>query len=268
MEGLSRDRRLVLACEAFYKGQFDSKQACATAFDVKISTLKGRLKGVKSRTEIDANCRKLSKNEELVLKRTILDMDSRGYPLTIAKVRYLAELLLSSKLKPKRQNEAFISERWVHRFTLRHEAELKSRYTQRFDYQRAKCEDPKIIKRWFELVQNTIQKYGILEQDTYNMDETGFQMGVVLTAKVICGTESRQTNARSIQPGNREWVISIVTINATGSVLPPQIIFAGKMQQEKWFEALPDDWRISLSENGWTNDKLGFEWLQFFDQYS
>jgi len=47
-------------------------------------------------------------------------------------------------------------------------------------------------------------KNGILEHDTYNIDETGFQMGIASTAKVICSTESRQTNARSIQPGNRE----------------------------------------------------------------
>ncbi|KAH8430077.1 transposase [Aspergillus melleus] len=268
MEALSRDRRLALATEAFEKGLFASKQACAAAFDVKISTLKGRLRGVKSRSEIEANCRKLSINDELVLKWKILDMDSRGYPLTIAKVRYLAEILLAAKLKPSAPNDIFISARWVNRFISRHEAELESKYTRRYDYQRAKCEDPKTINRWFDLVRNTIQKYGILDQDTYNMDETGFQMGVAATAKVVCGAESRESNARSVQPDNREWVTAIITINAAGIVLPPQIIFAGKMQQERWFKDIPKSYRISMSENGWTNDKLGFEWLQFFDDFT
>jgi len=108
MEGLSRDRRLALACEAFNRGQFATKKACAAAFDVKISTLKDRLNGVKPRTEVEANLRKLSNNDELVLKRRILELDSRGYPLTIAKVRYLAEVLLASKSKSK---NTFISER-------------------------------------------------------------------------------------------------------------------------------------------------------------
>ena len=60
------------------------------------------------------------------------------------------------------------------------------------------------------------------------MDETGFQIGMASTAKVVCGSETRESHAKSIQPGNSEWIIIIVVINAAGSVLPPQIIFAGK----------------------------------------
>jgi hypothetical protein len=30
---------------------------------------------------------------------------------------------------------------------------------------------------WFELVGNTVSKYGIVDHDIYNFDETGFQMG-------------------------------------------------------------------------------------------
>ena len=30
-----------------------------------------------------------------------------------------------------------------------------------------------------------IKKYGIVQEDIYNIDETGFQMSVTLTAKVI-----------------------------------------------------------------------------------
>ena len=94
------------------------------------------------------------------------------------------------------------------------------------------------------------------------MDEIGFQMGIASTAKVVCGHEVRRSHARSVQPGNKEWVTSIVTTNAAGTVLPPQIIFAGKIHQAPWYEAIPKDYRISMSENGWTNHDLGFEWLQ------
>lgn len=45
MQALSSDEWLKLAVEAFDKGQFSSKQACADAYDVKISTFKGRFKG-------------------------------------------------------------------------------------------------------------------------------------------------------------------------------------------------------------------------------
>lgn len=144
----------------------------------------------------------------------------------------------------KPSQHAFISERWVSRFVWRHD-EIRSKYTSRYDYQRAKCEDPQVILKWFELVRNTIQKYGILEQDIYNMDETGFQMGVATTSKVICGSKTRGSRAKSLQPGNREWVTAIITINGAGTVLPPQIIFAGKKHQSQWYIDIPKDYRIS-----------------------
>ena len=48
------------------------------------------------------------------------------------------------------------------------------------------------------------------------MDETGFQIGVASTAKVICGSEIKQSHVKSLQPGNREWVTLIITINVIG----------------------------------------------------
>ena len=55
------------------------------------------------------------------------------------------------------------------------------------------------------------------------MDETGFQMGVASTVKVICSSETRDSHAKSIQPGDCEWITIIIIINTVGSVLPPQI---------------------------------------------
>jgi RecB family endonuclease NucS len=86
--------------------------------------------------------------------------------------------------------------------------ELKTRFNRRYAYERAKCEDPAVIKPWFELVQRTIEQYGITTHDIYNFDETGFQMGVISTAKVVTGSE-RRSAPLAIQPGNREWVTVI-----------------------------------------------------------
>ncbi|OJJ81088.1 uncharacterized protein ASPGLDRAFT_770304 [Aspergillus glaucus CBS 516.65] len=81
--------------------------------------------------------------------------------------------------------------------------------------------------------------------------------------------QTRGSRAKSLQPGNREWVTAIITINGAGTVLPPQIIFAGKKHQSQWYIDIPKDYRISTSENGWTNGDLGFEWLQeIFERYT
>ena len=250
---------MKLAVEAFNKGQFQSKTACAKAFDVAPRTLMYHLNGMVSQHEKTANCRKLSELEEDTLSRWILDMYQRGLPLQISDARYLAQLLLSARLKTP--EKATIGELWVNRF-IKRRPELKSKYTRQYDHQCAKCEDPELIKSWFIRVHETIQKYGIAEKDIYNMDETGFQMGVASTAKVICGSETRDSHAKSIQPGNCEWITAIIAISTSGSILSPQIILAGKKHQSQWYSAIPKEYRISMSDNGWTNDDLSFEWLQ------
>ena len=256
MESLSKESRIQMALDAFKKNQFKSLQEAAFAYDVPRTTLRRRIAGIASRTEQPSNCQKLSKTEESTLSAWVLDMDRRGLPLQLPIVHHLAQLLVSARIP-----SATIGENWVNRYIKRH-PELKSKYTRKYDYQRAKCEDPGLIKSWFTCVQETIQKYGILMEDIYNMDETGFQMGVASTAKVVCGSETKQSHAKALQPGNREWVTAIVAINAAGWTLPPPIIFAAVNHQSLWYQDLPENYVLSVSKNGWTTDELGIEWLK------
>ena len=114
----------------------------------------------------------------------------------------MANLLLQKRSNSSQGNPLTVGKLWVHNFVRRYQV-LISRYNRKYDYQRAKCEDPAIIREWFRLVRNTIAKYGILDEDIYNFDKTGFQIGVITTAKVVTGAE-RSNRPVSIQPGNRE----------------------------------------------------------------
>ncbi|KAF2175970.1 CENP-B protein [Zopfia rhizophila CBS 207.26] len=128
-------------------------------------------------------------------------------------------------------------------------------------------------KNWPEnFVQRTPEvktKYGIAEEDIYNFDETGFQMGVISGGKVVTGSD-RRNRRKAVQPGNREWVTVIQGINAKGWAIPPFIIFAGTYHLSAWYEGndIPPDWVILLSDNGWTNNELGIKWLQHFDKHT
>ena len=261
----SKEERINLALEAYKKGFFPSRNAAAKAYDVPLSTFKSRVNGTTCRKESVANSRKLTPTEEKTLSLWIIDMGQRGLPLQIPTVHYLAQLLLSAWLS---SHTAYVGDHWVTRYIKRH-TELSSKYSKKYDYQRAKCEDPELIMGWYKRFYDAIEKYGILEQDIYNIDETGFQMGIASTAKVICGSETRKFDARAIQPGNREWVTAIIAVNASGWALPPQIILAAENHQSQWYHAVPKDYTISVSKNGWTNDGLGLEWLQnVFDPHT
>ena len=98
-------------------------------------------------------------------------MDKCGLPLQISTVSHLAQLLLSTCLSMP--TEAItIGGHWVNCF-VKCNPELNLKYTQKYDYQHAKCEDSNLIRAWFARVQETIKKNGIVAEDIYNMDETG-----------------------------------------------------------------------------------------------
>ena len=59
------------------------------------------------------------------------------------------------------------------------------KWNRKFQSQRAKCEDPVTIGGWFKRVEETRQKYGILNEDNYNFNKTGFMMGVAAILKVV-----------------------------------------------------------------------------------
>ena len=72
-------------------------------------------------------------------------------------------------------------------------------------------------------MESVIQKYDIQPEDTYNMDEKGFALGVAGRVKVICSQDDLQVYAT--QDGNREWVSLIECISADRKLLEMFIIF-------------------------------------------
>jgi hypothetical protein len=258
-----KEGRIALAVQAYQSGQFSSTKACADAYDISDATLRRRVKGTNARCDSIPINRKLTTIDELSLIEWILSRDQRGLPVGIDTIRQMANLLLQRR---SQDNTLTVGKNWVYNFVQRHDS-LESKYTRKYDYQRAKCEDPTVIRDWFRLVQNTIAKHGILDEDIYNFDETGFQMGVISTAKVITGAE--KSKPVSVQPGNREWVTAIECISSYGYCVPPVIIFEGKVHQSTWYsDTLPLDWVIGVSENGWTNNELGLKWLELFEQHT
>jgi hypothetical protein len=92
-------------------------------------------------------------------------------------------------------------------------------------------------------------------------------MGVAATSKVVTSSD---TIGRTtvVQPGNRDWVTTIECINASGWSFPPFIILSGKLHQASWYRDLPIGWVVALSDNGWTTDELGLEWVKHFHRHT
>jgi hypothetical protein len=261
LQNINNEGRILLALQAIEKGQFYSVRAAAAVYGVSKDTLTRRRDGTPSRRDSPANSRKLTTLEESVIIKHILDLDSRGFPPPPRVVEDMANKLRSCR------GMGHVGANWTTNF-IKRTPELKTRFSRKYDYKRAQCEDPKIIQGWFALVRNTIAKYGIQEDDIYNFDETGFQMGVATTCKVVTASERRYA-PKLVQPGDREWATVIQGVNAQGWAIPPLIILKGQYHLCSWYdESLPRDWVIAVSENGWTTNEIGLQWIQHFEEHT
>jgi hypothetical protein len=258
----NKEGRTELALLAYQNHQFRSLRRAANAYNVSFSTLQRRHAGILARADCQPNCRKLTATEEQTIVRYILDLDSRGFAPRLCEVEDMANKLLAMR------GGELVGKKWAKRFVTRSD-ELKMAFNRAKDRQRILQEDPKIINAWFKLVEETKAKYGVYDDDIHNFDETGFQMGVIGSMKVVTGSE-RRARPELVQPGDREWVTVIQSVCAAGYATPPFIIYKGRVHISAWYEetSIPRNWKLSVSENGWTNNALGLEWLKHFDAHT
>jgi hypothetical protein len=73
-------------------------------------------------------------------------------------------------------------------------------------------------------------KYDIRPENTYNMDEKGFFVGITTRSKRVFSKASyrRKEVTSALQDGNREWITLLACICADGSALSPSIIYEEK----------------------------------------
>jgi hypothetical protein len=236
-----------------------SQRRAATIYNVPESTLRTRRARTAARRDLHPNSSRLQRHEEEAVIQYIRKLDARGFAPTLSYVREMANQLLAAR------SGGQVGENWA-RNLVKRKPEVKSQVTRQRDHQRVLCSNPAIISPWFDLVRNVKAKYGILDEDTYNFDETGFQMGVGGSVKVVTASE-RRLKPLGVQPGDREWATLIAAINAKGWVVPPFFIFKAKHHDQAWYHN-PKDWRIGVSKNGWTTNELGLAWLQHFIQHT
>jgi hypothetical protein len=71
-------------------------------------------------------------------------------------------------------------------------------------------------------------KYSIIDEDTWNFDESSFMIGKISSQLVVTGSE-KPGKQKKLQPSDREWVTLVQGVAATGRIIPPFLIFAGKV---------------------------------------
>jgi hypothetical protein len=168
------------------------------------------------------------------------------------------------------------SDRWVSRFLHRYPDDLLTAWTTPMEKSRHDAASYDSFCSYFDLLHSTIKQHSIEPENTYNMDEKGFMIGVMSKSVRIFDKQlfGRRKYKLASHDGNRKWVTVVGAVGADGFVLPPAVIYPSSslQMQESWVQrvkAEKHDLHVGTSVNGWTNDTLGVAWLkQVFNRYT
>jgi hypothetical protein len=149
---------------------------------------------------------------------------------------------------------------------------LLSNGSPRIDRERHKADSPFKYKLYFELLHSKMQEHGIDVENTYNMDEQGFHVGVAKRGKGVFSKASLGPKA-AVQDGNREWLTLLACVCASGESLPPVLVYQGTSGiQSGWVDAIEVGKHkifFSNSESGWSNNDIDLAWLeQVFERFT
>ena len=236
-------------------GVFTSERAAARWHGVARSTLQGRRAGQQPHAIAHSNQQRLTPEQERFLADWILEEDARAQPPSHPRVREMAIRILhmNGDYEP-------LGQEWVSHFIARN-PRVASTVGRTIESARTTAANYEKIRAFLELFERTRIELGIQYEDIWNMDETGCALGVCTNSQVVASSSKKKAYLKS--PEDREWVSIIETISAVGVKLQCLVIFKGKHLQSTWFPAQgTPDWVYTTSENGWTSNAIGCEWLQ------
>ncbi len=74
------------------------------------------------------------------------------------------------------------------------------------------------MEEYFETFRKLVEWFGLVPDDIWNMDKTGFRIGCGKAQKVI--TNDANKALVMLNPDNREYITSAESINGVGRIIP------------------------------------------------
>jgi hypothetical protein len=100
--------------------------------------------------------------------------------------------------------------------------ELKAARAKGIDWQRHERNIRVKVEQWFTIMDKQLSERGILQENVYNIDETGVLLSDLNTVKVLV-SRSDVKSCRSVSL-HRTMITAVECISADGRYLPPLVI--------------------------------------------
>jgi len=209
-----------------YIGDFrDAKIATvAREFGVPRFRLRNRLAGRPPKKGQPATNTKLTKPEEKAICRYIDRLDRINLAVRAEFITDAANTILHERSSRSEQADPpTVGQKWTTRFLKRYGYQKKLQKKLHSDCQAS--EDIERVNTYFQRLRTTITEEGIAPESIWNMDETGFQIGVGKDHFIV--TKRQRAHYFGI-PENRESATAIEAISAGGHYIPAFLILSGQ----------------------------------------
>ncbi len=248
------DESMTGAMKAVHEGMGVNR--AALEYGVPRTTLKDRISERVRHGTKSGPAPYLTPEEEQEL-REFLETSARiGYPKTRIEVLGIVRKTLEKK---GANLDHFNGKGWWIRFRERW-PKLSLRKGDALGQPRAQAANAANMNAYYNLLGATLQEHGLKDRPAciYNMDESGVPLDHK-PPKVIAIKGTKKVHCRT--SGNKAQITIIACANATGSIIPPMVIFEGQRLNPEWTTGEVPGTLYGMSERGWTDQELFFHWM-------
>ena len=174
----SANSRANDAAEAWRLGLFDTKKACAEAFEITKQTLNRRLNRAHDRIENGGHGRKLNNALEEAVCGWITRMGKFNLAPSLELIRDTANFVLrtNNSKEAAPSPPSTVGKNWPARFVQRH-PEFAVRRGHALELERINKHVAAALAAWYDKFAAIVAELGVGPEAIYNMDETGFFAG-------------------------------------------------------------------------------------------
>lgn len=237
-------------------GENTSFRARSRRSNVPRTTLQHRARGRRSLTEKAQSQQYLTPWEEKALVKFLVHQDALGRPVRIKYVSSIAFSLARRRTTSERPVKP-PSKNWPRCFYRRH-AELKASTAKALDWNRYDIREK--VVHWFDIIGQVLQDPNVLQENVYNMDETGIMLSQLGSVKVLVSRDNeRGCRGARIK---RTTITAIECVSADGRYLYPMIIWPASTHRSNWSTWPTPGWHYGFSDSGFADSYLSLQWLK------
>ena len=211
-----------------------------------------------------------SDREQLELKQCIIDLADLGFAPTLGDIQEIVTNYVNTNEHEQGKSgfhykgvRGCPGPDWLNNFMKKQNLSLKNA-TKLSKARYNATKNPFVIFDWFDLLEETIRKLGILDRPDliWNSDESGLPHDPK-KCKVV--SLKGQKTMQIVTGSDRDNTTVLAAVSASGAVLPPLIIFQGKQVQTTWRPSTAANHQcypwIYANEKGWMKSDIFSKWF-------